>query len=114
MIPTAANFVANIVVDYFLQGGPIMWPILLALLLATTAVVERSVWWWQLRRRSQPGQLQQSFKHIAAGDFTEALAVTAGSDDPHLRTVHHGLVHAHSSLLGAMQLRASDELEGAE
>jgi hypothetical protein len=34
-------FVANIVVDYFLKGGPIMWPILLAFLAGMTAVIQR-------------------------------------------------------------------------
>ena len=47
---------ANIVVDYFDQGGPIMWPILLALLAALTVVLERSLWWWSLRQRTRSGR----------------------------------------------------------
>lgn len=105
---------ANVIVDYFLEGGPIMWPILVALLAALTVVIERSLWWWSLRRRTHSRELTKSFDAIAAGDFESALELTASSDDPFLRTVHDGLVHAHSSMLGAMQLRASDELEGAE
>ena len=105
---------ANIVVDYFLQGGPIMWPILLAFLAALTIVIERSLWWWALRRRSHSVPLHESFDAIAAGDFDRALELTASNNDPFLRTVHDGLLHAHSSLLGAMQLRASDELEAGE
>src|SRR5262249_45210107 len=46
--------------------------------------------------------------------FEEATMLTQNSDDPFLATVHEGLLHAHSSMLGAMQLRAMDELEKAE
>jgi biopolymer transport protein ExbB len=105
---------ANIVLDYFEKGGPIMWPILLALLAAITVVIERSVWWWSLARRTRSVRLQESFAAITAGEFNRALDLTNDSDDPFLSTVHEGLIHAHSSLLGAMQLRASDELEGGE
>lgn len=105
---------ANIVVDYFYQGGPIMWPILVALLAALTVVLERSLWWWGLRLRTRSGALQKSFDAIAAGDFDEALKLTANRSDPFLRTVHEGLIHAHSSLLGAMQICATDELERGE
>jgi biopolymer transport protein ExbB len=105
---------ANIVVDYFNEGGPIMWPILLALLAAMTVVIERSLWWWSLRRRTDAAALTRSYDSIAAGKFDDALALTQGSRDPYLRTVREGLLNAHSSLLGAMQLRASSELEGGE
>lgn len=105
---------ANIVVDYFQEGGPVMWPILVALVAALTVIVERVLWWWALKRRTRAAALNQSFEAIAAGEFDTALGLTARGNDPHLRTVHEGLVHAHSSLLGAMQLRASSELERGE
>jgi biopolymer transport protein ExbB len=92
-----------------------MWPILIALLAAMTVVIERSLWWLALRQRTRARELLESFDAIADGNFDAALRLTdLGNDDPFLRTVHEGLLHAHSSLLGAMQLRASAELEGGE
>src|SRR3984885_5481179 len=105
---------ANIIVDYFQQGGPVMWPILLALLAALTVVIERALWWLHLRRRTRECDLLNSFTAISEGEFDRALDLTNRHDDPYLRTVHDGLLSAHSSLLGAMQLRASSELEQGE
>src|ERR1022692_570908 len=107
-------FLANLIVDYFNEGGPIMWPIVLALLAALTVVLERALWWWILWRRTSSQTAEQSFNAISTGDFEKALQLTDDSDDPFLQTIHEGLVHAHSSLLGAMQLRASKELEAGE
>jgi biopolymer transport protein ExbB len=105
---------ANIVLDYFLKGGPIMWPLLVALLAGLTVLIERSLWWGSLRARTSGGELERSFDAISSGDFQRALDLTTNTTDPFLRTVHDGLLHAHSSLLGAMQMRASDELERGE
>jgi biopolymer transport protein ExbB len=105
---------ANVVVDYFSEGGPIMWPILVALLVGVTVVIERSLWWWSLKRRTRADVMERSFDAISAGDFDDALRLTDNPRDPFLQTIHEGLVHAHSSLLGAMQLRASKELEAGE
>jgi biopolymer transport protein ExbB len=107
-------FLANIIVEYFQRGGPIMWPILLALFLALTVILERILWWHALRRRSDPEALDRTLDAVATGDFSLAADLSNKPADPFLSTVHEGLQHAHSSLLGAMQLRASDELEGGE
>jgi len=109
-----APILGNIVVDYFDQGGPIMWPILVALIAAIAVVLERSIWWTSLARRTHSAELKKTFAAIVSGDFDEALKLSDDRDDPYLSTVHDGLVNAHSSLLGAMQLRASAELEGGE
>ncbi len=106
---------SNIIVDYFMKGGPIMWPILLAFLAAATVALERVLFWWNLARRTRAELQQPVFDALSIGDFDKALQLTSASkDDPILQTIHTGLEHAHSSLLGAMQLRASEELEGGE
>lgn len=105
---------ANIVVDYFLRGGPVMWPILLCLVAALVVVVERALWWWSLGRRSRQAALHRTFDALSEGRFAEAEQLSADPGDPFLATVNEGITHAHSSLLGAMQLRATDELEHAE
>jgi biopolymer transport protein ExbB len=105
----------NIVLDVFLKGGPVMWPILLALVAAVVVVIERTLWWTALSRRSRSGPLNECYDAITAGDFDRATRIAAaGEDDPFLQTVHSGLVHGHTSLLGAMQLRAMEEIERAE
>lgn len=105
---------AHLVLDFFLKGGLLMWPLLLCLLAALFVVMERALWWWGLQRRCQPAVLNEAFDVISAGDFDRAIRLAQSSDDPYLLTVHDGLLHAHSSLLGAMQLRATAEIERAE
>ena len=104
----------NVVFDFFLRGGPIMWPILFCLLAALVVVVERALWWWSLGRRSRGAVLNETFEAIGQGRFEHAVKLTRQANDPHLATVHEGLLHAHTSMLGAMQLRATDEIEHAE
>jgi biopolymer transport protein ExbB len=105
---------ANIVVDMFLKGGPVMWPILLCMIAALVVGLERALWWWNLKRRNNPVALNEAFDAISDGDFARATNLADKSNDPYLLTLREGLLHAHSSLLGAMQLRATDEIERAE
>ena len=105
---------ANLVFDFFLRGGAMMWPMLICLLAALFVILERVFWWRELQRRSQPGALTEAFDAISAGDFARATQLTESTRDPHLLTLHEGLLHAHSSMLGAMQIRATEEIEFAE
>src|SRR5262245_37337713 len=105
---------ANAVVDFFIRGGLVMWPILFSFVAALIVIIERSGWWWSLSRRTSKTALQQTFDSISAGDFENAAQLAQQPGDPYLGTVHEGLLHAHTSMLGAMQLRATSEIEKAE
>lgn len=110
---TPEPILANVLIDYFIDGGPVMWPILFCMLAALTVIAERILWWATHIRRTSPRRLNHVFQLITEGRFAEALSESTDPSDPFLSTIHEGLKNAHSSLLGAMQLRASDELEQA-
>ena len=108
--------IANIVLEFFLRGGPIMWPILICALVAVAVVGERAFWWMRESGRRDPRKLEQIFAALENNDVDAAKATAAGSDDPVIRVIHHGLEHvghAHGSLLGALQLAAGMELKQA-
>ena len=105
---------ANMAVDFFLKGGLLMWPLAACFLAALFVVLERALWWLDLKRRCQSEQLREVFDAISNGQFAQAENLTRHTKDPFLLTVREGLIHAHSSLLGAMQLQATDEIERAE
>lgn len=104
----------NIIVDLFVKGGPIMWPMLLCLLIALAILAERWLWWRSIIHPNRDATLKAVHAAISTGDFPEASRLCATRSTPYVRTVGEGLAQAHASLLGAMQLRAADILEEAE
>ena len=107
---------ANIIVQFFLKGGPVMWPILICALVAVAVVGERTFWWLREKGRRDPQKLEQILAALENGDVPAAKQLTESSEDPVVRMIGRGLAHighAHSSLLGALQLAAGIELKRA-
>jgi len=103
----------NVVLDTFHSGGKIMYPILAVAVVALAVVLERTVWWQiQAARRNVPLRAQV-LTAVDQGDPEKATALAAGSKDPVLRMIWHGLTHKNFSLQGAMQVQAGEELERA-
>jgi biopolymer transport protein ExbB len=108
--------IANIIFEFFSQGGPVMWPILLCALVAVAVVGERAFWWWRESRKRDPQKLEQIFAALENSDVVTAKKIAADSEDPLIRCIRHGLGHvghAHGSLPGALQLSAGIELKQA-
>src|SRR5215467_3480831 len=105
--------VANILVERFEAGGPVMWPILITALVAVAVVGERIFWWYRESSRRDPAKLEKLFAALENGDFREASALSKDSEDPIIRMIYHGMNHFHSSLQGALQVAAGVELQKA-
>ncbi|MGB7747014.1 MAG: MotA/TolQ/ExbB proton channel family protein [Verrucomicrobiia bacterium] len=107
---------ANIVLQFFLKGGPVMWPILVCAIVAGAVVGERAFWWWRESQKRDPQKMEKLLAALENSDVPAAAKIAEGSEDPVIRVIHHGLNHvghAHGSLLGALQLAAGIELKHA-
>jgi biopolymer transport protein ExbB len=105
--------IANIIVDTFLHGGIIMWPLLVLSFAALAVIAERLVWWIAARRKLDPNNLDRAYRALAQGEREQALEVATKSSDPRLKVIAYGLEHPEAGLEVAMQVRQSDELKHA-
>lgn len=104
---------ANAAVEFFIKGGPIMYPIAVVTLFAVGIFVERLVWWTRLSARRSPRQLEAVYEALESGNLTKAIEQAAKSKDPVVRMIHHGLNHRHTSMQGALEVAAGQELQDA-
>src|SRR5260370_33622286 len=84
---------ANIVFQFFLKGGPVMWPILACALAAVAVVGERSFWWWRESRKRGVRRRERLLAALEHSDIEEGAQLAQGSEDPVSRMIRHSLHH---------------------
>ena len=104
---------SNALVELFLKGGPIMWPIAVLTLFSVAVIVERTWWWFLLARSRNAALLDTVLTALEAGNVADALKLCGGSEDPVLRVISAGITHRHASLQGALQAAAGVEIKRA-
>ena len=104
---------ANVVIKFIHDGGPIMYPILVVAAFAICVLVERIFWWLRFSARRNARQLDQVYATLEAGDLAKAITLSEKTTDPVVRMIHHGLKHQHSSMQGALEVAAGHELQSA-
>lgn len=106
--------VANIVVETFIEGGWVMWPILATFFLSVCVVLDRVVWWLRLKGRLDLQKQAEARESLGTGDFNRAWQLTRNTSDPYLLNLAEGMTHANTSMLAAMQLDATHLIEKSE
>lgn len=103
----------NVVVNTFIQGGPIMWPLLLCSLVAVGVIAERVFWWANEAKKFDPERLERIYDALAKKDLAVASGLARNSADPRIAMIWQGLNHHHHSMRGAMEVEAGDRMEKA-
>jgi biopolymer transport protein ExbB len=111
MIPNC--LLANLVIDTFIKGGPVMWPILVTSVVAVAVTIERVFWYIGDKSKRDDEKLEKVFAAVEQKDLKTASSLARSSEDPRLRVLWHGLNHHHSSLQGALQVASGIEIERA-
>ena len=105
---------ANIVVETFIEGGWVMWPILATFFLALCVILDRLTWWLRLKSKLRPALQEEARQALGTGDFQGAWQLTRDTPDPYLKNLAEGMSHANTSMLAAMQLDATHLIEKSE
>ena len=98
-------------IDLFVKGGPIMWPLLLASVLALGTVIERIGFLITERKRRDLEAEQQMLDAVEVGDLDAARRIGSASKDFICRTLTYALEHSEKSVSNALMLAQSVELK---
>ena len=105
--------IANIVFQFFLEGGPVMWPILACALAGVAVIGERAFWWGRESLKRDLGRREKLLAALEHSDVEAGQKLAQDSEDPVIRMIHHSLDHEHTSIPVALQMAAGIELERA-
>lgn len=105
---------ANIVLDNFEKGGPIMWPLLLVMLAGIFVILERTLWWVRITRSWQTPKLEAAIAALRSGDNDKAAELARGEDCPGLALVSEAVAHPREVVVNALQLSAAKQLAAAD
>jgi biopolymer transport protein ExbB len=100
----------NLVVQYFVKGGWIMWPLLVTSFTAAMVILERLLWWSEETRRFDPDRLNRVYEALGKGNVSAASDLAQTSADPILRVIWQGLNNENNSVESALQSAAGVEL----
>lgn len=97
-------------IQIFLKGGPIMWPLLLTSLVALTVVIERLIFILRERGKRQPEVVEKILSLVEQGKSGAAAQAGQGTADFVARTLTYALEHREKSLSNALLRAANQEL----
>ncbi len=104
----------RILTDFFLRGGPVMWPLLLCSLTSLTVTLERVIFWQRERSRKNPLLIDRIIKLAAGGHIQEALSLKADNNNGAARLLLGALENHDLDLTTSLELTAAREIENAK
>jgi biopolymer transport protein ExbB len=99
--------------NLFLKGGPMMWPLLATSLVALTTIFERLISWWRERRSRRPSDVRSMMLELRKGDHAAAIGIGEPSTDFVARCLAFALKGRESDFASSFQQHAARELERA-
>jgi biopolymer transport protein ExbB len=96
--------------EFFYQGGPVMYPLLFCSLLSLTLIIERLLFWMREERNRDRRVLTRFMELIEKNDLARAKEMTKDTRDFVIRVLVCGIVHREFSLRDALQMSADEEV----
>ena len=96
--------------EIFLSGGPVMYPLLACSMISLTVVIERFLFWLKADMQRNRSLVDEVLELSRIGDWQAIRRLTRDSRDYVVRILIAGILHREFSMAKAMESAAADEL----
>ena len=96
--------------EIFLSGGPVMYPLLACSMISLTVVIERFLFWLRADMQRNRSLVDDVLELSRIGDWQAIRRLTQDSRDYVVRILIAGILHREFSMAKAMESAAADEL----
>jgi biopolymer transport protein ExbB len=86
--------------DIFINGGPVMYPLLACSIIVMTVIIERTIFWIHLDMRRDKYLVDDVLELCQIGDWESVREKIKDSKDYIIRILISGILHREFSLLG--------------
>jgi len=97
--------------NIFISGGPIMYPLLLCSIIALTVIIERSFFWVGVAMRCDQSLINEVLELCRTGNWESVRKKATGSKDYIIRILITGILHREFSMTKAMESAAAEEIK---
>ncbi len=97
--------------DYFIGGGPVMYPLLACSIIALTVIIERAIFWITVHVRRDPALVNEVLELYRHEKWEAIRGKVSGSKDYVVRVLVSGILHRDFSMGKAMESAAGEEIK---
>jgi biopolymer transport protein ExbB len=97
--------------QFFHNGGPVMYPLLVCSLIVMTVVIERFIFWVKIELERNRSLVDEVLELCRCGDWDAVRKKTLGCKDFVVRIMISGILHRDFSMVKAMEAAAADEVQ---
>jgi len=98
-------------IELFINGGPVMYPLLACSIIVLTVIIERTLFWVQSDRRRDQALVDDVLELCRTGAWEKVRGKVSGSHDYLIRILISGILHREFSMSKAMEAAAADEIK---
>ena len=97
--------------DIFISGGPVMYPLLACSIIMLTVIIERIFFWVSMDIYRNKQLVDEILELCRTGDWESVRVKTKESKDYIIRILIAGILHRDFSMTKAMESAAADEIK---
>ncbi len=101
----------SLMIELFLKGGPVMYPLLACSVIALTVIIERLLFWIREDLRRNPPLVDEVLELCRQGQWETVREKVSGSKDYVIRILVTGILHREFSMVKAMESAGAEKVK---